>query len=159
MNCKDCSKIVCWFGFGLWVYFPTLVLLWIANEDILAGSLQSSAIVQIAFTVPEILSKAIVSPWVVERISFLQAFIIHGSVFLIVQLSFVFVNIINFRLACLCVLGFAQGMGSIAAAKLLGFYGESAGVYQSGATCSSVVASFTYTGKYLISAEGSISID
>ncbi|KXJ21381.1 hypothetical protein AC249_AIPGENE19617 [Exaiptasia diaphana] len=145
MSCKDRITKFYWFSFGLWVNFQRYVMLWVATEDILAGSLQSTAIVMIAFTVPDIFSKAVSSPWIVKRISFRPAFILYSSMLVAIQLIFVFVNIVNVRLAGMCVLGFANGLGTITAAKLLGFYSDSAGVYISGDNCGSVVASLLYT--------------
>ena len=150
MSCKELLTKFYWFAFGLWVNYPRYLVLWTATEDILAGSLLSTPVVLIFFTVPDIFSKAVVSPWILKRISFLPAFILYSFMLVAIILIFVFVNIVNVRLAGMCVLGLSNGLGTIAAAKLLGFNRDYTALTQSGGNFATALASISYTGKYLV---------
>jgi hypothetical protein len=143
---------LCFFSLGLWLAFPTLVILWLATEDILAGTLLSTTVVVVSFSVSDVASK-VLSPLVVSRIAFylsiiLTAMIFVGSIFLIV-----FVDNVNFRIVGVSLVGFANGLAVITCMRMLAYYDKAgllASAYVNGTNASKVIASIGYTGKYVI---------
>jgi MFS family permease len=136
------------FSLGLSSYIPPMVVVWIAIEDLLAGSLWSTTIVLITYSIPDILSK-VISPSIANRISFrssivLLTFLFIGSIVLVVV-----IDDVRLRIVGVGVLGLANGLAVIVCVRMLAYYEQAellANSYQNGTNFSTFFASFGYTG-------------
>jgi phage-related holin len=139
------------FALGILTNFPSMVIIWIAIEDILAGTLWSTTIVLIVFSVPDILSK-VVSPSIVSRISFRSSFVLLTLLFVGSIVLLVAIDDVRLRIVGVGVLGIGNGFAIITCVRMLAYYEQAellANAYQSGTNASVFLASLGYTGESL----------
>ena len=145
----DRMSLFCFFSIGLFQFLTPAVVISSAIEDILSGTLLSSAVVLIAFSIPDITGK-VFSPLIITRISFtssmaLFTIMMAGSTVLIVVFD------VNLRIVAVVCLGFSNGFASMTSLKMLAYYDEAedlAAAYQNGCNVAMFLGSFGYTGEY-----------
>ena len=126
---------------------PAVVIL-AAIEDILSGTLLSSAVVLIAYSIPDTTGK-VLCPLIITRISFTSSMVLStimmaGSIVLIVVFD------VNLRIFGVVCLGLSNGLASITCYKMIAYYDEAediAAVYTYGSNISTFLGSFGYTGE------------
>jgi len=143
VHSSDRLSIVCFFMLGIWVFLPSLVVMWTATEDILAGSTLSTTVILVSFSVPDILSK-VCSPLIVNRIPFICSMIVQS---LLSAGSLVIIVLVDNGVV---TLGFAYGYGIITCLRMAAYFDNADDVssaFVSGSTLAATVASIGYTGK------------
>jgi len=140
--------IMSFYVLGILVYFPPLVVTWVANEDILAGSTLPSTIIVIAGSV-DIVGK-LMAVVMVDRMSLVVLMILHsfslaGGLVLIVVLQ------ANVRIIGVIILGYAYGFGVNLYIRQSANFEESdklSSAFAFGSNTAAITASLVYTGKY-----------
>lgn len=136
------------FQLGFWSNTPVIVVIWIAIDDILAGTLWSTPVLLIAVSIPDILAKAF-SPAVISRISFHLSFTLLTILLVVSILLLVIIDDVRVRIAGVTVLGLANGFTIITCVRMLVYYDTAellANAYQNGRQCSIFLTSIGYTG-------------
>lgn len=149
---KTCLTAFCFFSFGLWYSFVRYVLV-LATEDILSGTLLSSTIVLISYSVPDVTAK-VLSPFIVRKISFCASFTLFVIFMSLAMLLLVVIENPYFRISAAILCGFCNGFGTIMFSRMFPYYDEiekNVSYFQMGANCSAMIASLFYTGKYICS--------
>lgn len=126
-----------------------MVIIWVAIEDILAGSLLSTTVLIISFSVPDIISK-IFSPYLVSRISFQWSFALLTALFVGSLIIIVLGKDIEIRIIGVSIHGLANGFAVITCVRMIAYYNPAhvlANAYQNGTNASVFVASLAYTGQ------------
>ncbi|XP_031574578.1 uncharacterized protein LOC116308325 [Actinia tenebrosa] len=136
------------FLMGLSANIIPMVVIWIAVDDILAGTLWSTTVLLIAFSIPDILAK-VVSPVIINRITFHLSFALLTILMLASILLLVLIDDVRVRIAGVTVLGLANGFAVITIVTTLSYFETAAllaNAYQNGRQCSLFLASLGYTG-------------
>ena len=144
-------RIFCFFSLGMWIFFTPAIVFWMAVEDILAGTLWSSTVVLIVFSIPDILAK-VLSPYVVTRISFRCAFFLLTLLLVGSYVLLVVIDDVRIRMVAVGVHGFGYGFGIVVGARMLAYYEHAdvhANAFQNGGNYAVLGASLVYTGEYL----------
>ena len=141
-------RVFCFFSLGMWIFFTPALVCWIALEDILAGTLWSSTVVLIVFSIPDIIAK-VLSPYVVTRISFHCAFFLLTLLLVGSYVLLVVIDDVRIRMVAVGVLAFGLGFGMIVGARMLAYYEHAdvhANAFCNGVNFSAFGASLVYTG-------------
>lgn len=146
---KHLLTVFYFFSLGLWTTIIPMVIVWVAIEDILAGSLLSTTVLIISFSVPDIISK-IFSPYLVNRISFQWSFALLTLLFVGSLIVIVVGKDIETRIIGVSIHGLANGFAVITCVRMIAYYNQAhvlANAYQNGTNASVFVASLAYTGQ------------
>ena len=141
-------RIFCFFSLGMWILFTPSLVSWIAVEDILAGTLWSSTVVLIVFSILDAIAK-VLSPYVVTRISFRCTFFLLTLLLVGTYVLLVVIDDVRIRMVAVGVLGFCYGFGMIVGARMLAYYEHAdvhANAFHNGVNASTLGASLVYTG-------------
>ena len=141
-------RIFCFFSIGLWSYFTPALVSWIALEDILAGTLWSSTVLLVVFSIPDILVKAL-GPYIFTRISFRCAYVIFILLLVGSYVLLVVIDDVRIRMIAVGVLGVGNGFGLIAGERMLAYYEHAdvhANAFHNGENYAVLGASLVYTG-------------
>ena len=152
MDYDYCSQrfLTFWFFMlGLLVYLPVAEVIWVASEDILSGSILSTPVILLVFSVLDILSKSC-SPILVVRIPFTCSVVLHSCLTAAALLIIVLGHNANMRILGVAMLALPNGLSAITCLRMAAYY-ESADILGSafilGNNVSAFVASIVYTGK------------
>ena len=149
----DCSHrflTLLFFMLGLVVFLPISEVMWVASEDILSGSILSTPVIFLVFSVVDMLSK-VCSPFLVVRIPFTCSMVLHSFLTAAALLIIVLGHNVDMRILGVAMLAWPYGLGVITCLRIAAYY-ESADILSSafilGTNVSAFVASIVYTGKF-----------
>ena len=149
-NCSHRFLTLWFFMLGLLVYLPVAEVIWVASEDILSGSILSTPVILLVFSVLDILSKSC-SPILVVRIPFTCAMVLQSCLTAAALLIIILGHNVNMRILGVAVLALPYGLGVVTCLRMAAYY-ESADILGSafvlGSNVSTFVASIVYTGKF-----------
>ncbi|XP_028515386.1 battenin-like [Exaiptasia diaphana] len=139
---------LCVFCYGTAQVLPRVILL-MATQDILAGTLIQSGIEIILFNCSDTLAR-VCSPCLIRKISFLITIILAGLFWFIAYALFLAADDVVVRLGGVCIFGIGNGLANSVLMLLLGYYDEidkNSTAFILGQSMSNVLGAFLYTGS------------
>ena len=129
--------------------FSRIMVVYLAIEDIFAGTLIPSTVVIISFTVSSAISK-MVSPFIVRNISFRTSIFWSSILLTISNITVVAIDLVELRIAGVILFGIATGWAVIAVAQMMPCFGaveELASAFQTGNNFAALITSCLYLGN------------
>ena len=149
--CRDRCLCFCFFMIGLSFFLPNVVVMWIATEDILAGSNLSTSVIILSFSLPDIFSKFF-SPSLVSRVPFTFSMVLQSLLTLGALLMIILPHNVDLRIAGVAMLGLPYGFGAITCLRMSAYYDNAdslSGAFVFGSNVATFVASIGYTGRFI----------
>ena len=141
---------LCVFGYSI-AYSVPRVIITIAIEDIVAGTLIQTSVLLILFTSAGTLAK-ICSPFLIRKISFLLSIVVVSVVWLISYMLVVAFDSVILRLVGVFSYGIGNGLANVLILLLLGYYQEidkNTSAHKLGLAVSNLLGALLYIGKYI----------
>ena len=149
--CRDRCLVFCFFMMGLLHFLPNIVVMWIATEDILAGSNLATSVIMLSFSLPDIFSKFF-SPSLVSRVPFTFSMVLSSLLTVGSLLMITLPHNVDLRITGVAMLGLPYGFGIITCLRMSAYYDSAdslSGAFVSGSNVASFVASISYTGMFI----------
>jgi len=125
------------------------MMVMIATEDLVAGTLVASTVVIIAYSSTDAVVK-VLSPFIIRNISFLASMIVSTVLLLTANVLIVVIDDVNVRILGAVFCGCANGYGVVMTLRMMAYYDrieQNASAFQIGGNCSKLLASVFYTGE------------
>lgn len=152
MECSKLPTFICFLSLALLITFPPTVIVMIATEDLVAGTLIPSTVVVLTYSITDVIVK-IFCPFIIRRVSWLASIIITTMLFLISTSLVVVIDDVRVRLLGVALIGAANGYGMVLILKMIPHYSEvekNTSAFQVGANISKLTASLVYTGRFAV---------
>lgn len=132
---------------GLWSRFPPTVITY-AAEDILVGTLWSTTVVLLVFSIPDIIAN-VTSPYIINRISFRSTYALLTLILVGSYALLVVIDDVRIRMVAVGFIGMYLGCGIVTGMRMLSYYDDAevyANAFENGSTISTIAVSLVYTG-------------